>query len=112
MADFTWDPDNRIGEDIKFKTLVSSFENGVEQRRNKWANPLRTFRLSFRSRDGVTYAAVRDFFITKKGSYSSFTWTNPADSVTYNVRFTDDGLNLIRVKYDVYDFDITFQEVR
>lgn len=112
MADFTWEPDNNISEEPKFKTLVTTFENGVEQRRNKWDNPLRTFRLKFRTRSQSVYEAVRDFFITKKGSYSSFTWTNPADSVTYTVRFAEDGLNLVRVKYDVYDFEVTLQEVR
>ena len=112
MADFNFVPDRVIEEEIKFNTLVSEFENGVEQRRAKWANPLRRWRLFFKIRTQTEMENVRDFFISKKGALSSFTWENPNDGQTYTVRFEEDGFKLKRVHYQLYDFEVSFVEVK
>lgn len=112
MADFTYTPDRVVEEEVVFNTLVSRFENGVEQRRSKWANPLRKWKLYFKIRTQTEMEAVRDFFINKKGAYSSFTWTNPNDNVTYTVRFVEDSFKFERQHYQIYNFEVAFQEVR
>lgn len=112
MSDFSTNPDTLLEENPKFKTLVSEFENGFEQRRAKWSSDLRTFKLVFTNRTDSEMETVRDFYLSKLGSYSSFTWTNPNDSVEYTVRFKEDSFNFIKKAYLVYDFSFEFVEVR
>jgi len=112
MADFPLTPDFVYVEEIKFNTLISKFENGYEQRRAKWSSDLRKFRLEFKNRSKDDFEDLRDFFITKKGAYSSFTFENPNDSVEYNVRFADDNLSLQEKAYQIYDFACDLVEVR
>jgi len=111
MSDFAYTPDFVFTEMVHFKTLVSEFENFTEQRRSVVANPRRMFTLKFRNRTKADMENVRDFFIAKKGEYAQFTWTNPNDSVEYNVRFDKDSSKFDNKAYEVYDFDIKFIEV-
>jgi phage-related protein len=112
MADFTTVPDFVLEEEAKFSTLVSQYENGYEQRRNKWANPLREWTLNFKNRTATELATVRDFFLAKKGIYTTFTWVNPLDSVEYTVRFREDSLKYTYKSYGIYDFSFNFVQVK
>lgn len=111
MSDFAYSPDFTLTEQVHFKTLVSQFENFTEQRRNVVANPRRLFTLRFKNRTKTEMENVRDFFISKKGEYSSFTWTNPNDETEYTVRFDEDSFQFDNKAYEVYDFEIKFIEV-
>jgi phage-related protein len=112
MADFTLTNYSKVEEIIEFKTLVTRFENGSEQRRNKWGNPLKTFRLSYQNRPESEVDSLKTFFEEKKGAYTAFTFDNPNDETEYNVRFASDSLEVKRVAYDVYDFSFDLKEVR
>jgi phage-related protein len=112
MADFTLVVDNVLEENIQFDTLVSEAENGYEQRRSRRDTPLRAFNLVFNNRTLVEMQAIRDFFILKKGSCTSFTWVNPNDSVEYTVRFADDALKPKRKMFNLFDLTAKFVEVR
>ncbi len=112
MPDFTLTPDFAIEEEVKTKTLISEAENGVEQRRGKWAGPLRKWNLTYRNRLAADYQAVRDFFINKMGPLVSFTWVNPNDSAQYNVRFVDDSLKITRHDGPIYDFEFSIIQVK
>ena len=112
MSDFTYLPDFLIDEAVEYKTLISEFENGAEQRRRKWANPLSKWTLRFNNRTLDEMTAVRDFFKNKAGSLAAFTWTNPNDSVEYTVRFAEDSFKFSRKAYGIYDFEFDFIEVK
>jgi phage-related protein len=112
MSDFTISPDNAIELRSKYKTAVSEFENGAEQRRSLYENPVRSWRIKFENRTKTTYDTVKSFFETKRGRYASFTWTNPADNTEYTVRFAEDEIALIRRFANIYSFEFTFIEVR
>ncbi len=112
MSEFSLQPDFVLTESIRFNTLVSQFENGSEQRRQKWTTPLRSFTLKFTNRLGSEMQTVKDLFIAKFGKASSFTWTNPNDSVEYTVRFEDDSLQYDLKAFNVYDFEVKLVEVR
>ena len=99
-------------EEIKFKTLVTEFENGAEQRRSKWGAPLRKFTLSYTNRLAFELAQVRDLFLLKLGAASEFTWTNPNDNVEYSVRFQEDSFKFSNKAYGVYDFDVSLVQAR
>lgn len=114
MEKFTWEAYNVYTEKIDFKTLVSKYESGAEQRRAKWAYPLRSFVLQFEMSDWETEAEeILNFFIARKGSFEAFQWDNPNDGATYTVRFLEDFLNLARFAYKLYSLgEIRFVEVK
>ena len=112
MADFTTIPDFVFEELPRFKTLISTFENGYEQRRNKWSSDIREFHLVFKNRTDTEFETVRDFIIAKLGSYTSFTFENPNDTTEYTVRFKEDSLTFVRHSGEIYDFEFDLVEVR
>lgn len=112
MSEFTYLPDFVIDEAVEYKTLVSEFENGAEQRRRKWLNPLSKWTIRFNNRTYAEMTQVRDFFKNKFGAFMSFTWTNPNDSVEYAVRFVEDSFQFSRKAYGVYGFEFEFIEVK
>ena len=112
MSDFNYNPDFTVDEAVQYKTLISEFENGVEQRRRKWANPLRKWTLRFQHRTLTEMNNIRDFFISKYGARTAFTWTNPNDSVEYTVRFVEDSFKFVLKAYQIYDFEFDFIEVK
>ena len=112
MSDLTSAPDYVYDEEIQFKTLVTEFENGSEQRRAKWASPLRRFTLSYRNRLTSEMETVKTLFTESLGKALSFTWTNPNDNVEYDVRFLEDSFKFSNKAYGVYDFEISLQQVK
>lgn len=112
MADFTYTPDFAFDEAVHYKTLVSEFENGTEQRRAKWATGRREWTLRFIMRSKVEYDAILLFFTQKFGALTSFTWTNPNDSTDYTVRFKEDSFNVTRENGAYYDFEFQFIQVK
>ena len=112
MSDFSYLPDFVFEETLEYKTLVSEFESGVEQRRRKWAAPLRKWRLRFSNRTKADMELVRNFFSAKYGAFMAFTWTNPNDGAEYTVRFSDDSFKFTMKAYEVYDFEFDFIEVK
>ena len=72
---------------LDYPVIVSEFENDTEQRRLKHANKVIGFRIKS---PVLTYDQLqdyRDFFISKYGALTSFTFTSPFDNVEYTVRF-------------------------
>jgi phage-related protein len=112
MSDFTVLPDFVFEETVEYKTLVSEFESGIEQRRRKWENPLRKWRLRFTSRIKADMELVRDFFKVRYGAFGVFTWTNPNDAAEYTVRFAEDSFKYVMKAHEVYDFEFDFIEVK
>jgi phage-related protein len=106
MADFVLKPHYVFTKTSEYKTLVSNFENGVEQRRAKWATPLKTWKLQWRNIEATDVSTIQTLFDAKLGSYSSFTWTNPVDSVDYTVRFKDDSLKIDLTTYNRYAVEL------
>ena len=112
MSDFNFKPDFVIDETVQYKTLISEFETGVEQRRREWENPIRKWSLRFKTRTLSEMNDVKNFFISKYGAYSGFTWTNPNDSVEYTVRFLDDSFKFVMKSYQLYNFELDLIEVK
>lgn len=56
----------------EFKTKVSDYESGAEQRKQKWTSPKYHFFLSFDVRAVATIDAIKDFFIARAGAYDTF----------------------------------------
>ncbi|NQU99148.1 MAG: DUF2460 domain-containing protein [Parcubacteria group bacterium] len=94
MATFTWTPQKVFTYGSNFKTLVSKFDSGKEQRRKKWTAKKRGFHLEMPTTNLTDTAAILAFFEAREGQYDPFTWTNPLTSVLYTntIRFDADSL--------------------
>jgi phage-related protein len=112
MSEFNFNPDFVIDEEIEFKTLVSEYENGAEQRRRKWENPRRKWFLRFNTRIKSELVNIMNFFVNKSGAYQGFTWTNPNDGIEYFVRFVEDSLKFTLKAYEIYDLELRLIEVK
>lgn len=112
MADFTYVPDYVVTETKEYKTVVSKFENGTEQRRAKWKDPIRMFKLQFKNRTQAEMEGIKTFFSGKEGALTPFSWENPIDSVEYTVRFKEDSLSVELVSYQIYNIAFDFVEVK
>ena len=110
--DFPITPDFPVIETVRCSTIVSDFENGVEQRRSKWSTPLREFDLTFKNRPQADYDALVAFFVAKLGSFSTFTFDNPNDGDTYTCRFKEDTFRASLKHYQIYDMEATLVEVK
>ena len=105
-------PDFVFEEKIDFETLVTKFENGVEQRRAKRNAPIRNWTLQFHNRTTAEITDIKSFFLARKGSYESFTWENPNDSVEFSVRFDSDNFVFTKKASDIYDCSFSLTEVK
>lgn len=110
--DFPVTPDFPVIETIKHNTLVSEFENGIEQRRSKWSLPIREFELTFKNRDQADYDALVGFFNTKLGAFSTFTFDNPNDGQTYTCRFKEDSFRASLSHYQIFQMECVLIEVK
>lgn len=110
MAIFTMpcDPAN-VQESIHYRTLITEFESGKEQRRSK-GTPRRRWSLKFR-KDQVDADTIWSFYVARKGAFESFQWVNPVDTQTYKVRFAEDNLSRQAFWKLCFEYGITFVEV-
>jgi phage-related protein len=109
--DFTLTPDYPVVRNIEYKTLVTTFESGFEQRRAKRANPIRKWTLEFTNRTITEFETVQTLFATVKGQATSFLWTDPDDSVQYTVRFGTDAIERTKESYGLINFRVELVQV-
>jgi len=112
LSDFSLAPDYTFETTKEYKTLVSEFENGTEQRRQKWSAQRRSWKLVFKNRSATDLGTITTLFDAKKGALTSFTWTNPIDSTDYTVRFKEDSLSYSTDSYGLYNIQIELIEVK
>lgn len=86
MADLTL-PRESVQEVLDYNVLVTEFENQSEQRRLKSLAPLRGFTIKTPDLTKSQAASYRSHFAGQYGALTSFNFTSPIDSVTYNVRY-------------------------
>lgn len=76
----------------QFNTLISTMENGTEERRAKWSYPRRHANIKCTYLLGTNSDTAWDFYIARKGSYEHFTWFLPvSDAYTYEYVGQGDG---------------------
>ena len=112
MDDFYLAPDYVFDETPQYNTAISQFENGVEQRRQKWASSLTKYRLVYKNRDSTDKDTILTLFNATKGALTSFTWTHPISAATKTVRFVEDSLTISNTVYGLYDIEFTLQAVK
>jgi phage-related protein len=85
---FPMEPQYSEEETVEFKTLVSEFESGREQRRAKWGtNSRRRFRINFEVLEKSDADILYNFYIARQGSYDNFYFVNKFDGFTSQTAF-------------------------
>lgn len=102
MADF---PDIQMPEEIERTVrkaqVRSDFEAGYTLSRARETRERRIFILSWGAVSGTDYDSLEAHFIANVGG--SFSWTDPRDSTSYTVQYTEDQLPE-GTKYMGYNF--------
>lgn len=98
-------------EDTVSNVLVAEFENGVEQRRDKWGRTKKRFEVAFNLMNHAQATSLRDFFEQKSGSADTFQFTNPINGITYTVRFLEGTLRIERRFFSSYFATVGLIEV-
>jgi len=83
MADWTetWKPQFSYRTAKQWDTLVSTFENGEEQRRSKRTVSRARFEVQFNGLALVTSDLIRAFYETQLGAYTAFAFPSYGESI-------------------------------
>ena len=75
-------------EELNYKTLVTSFEDGKEQRRKKWSSPKRIFTINLRGKSQTIEDRIWDFYKSREGMYDTFYFENPNENPVQGIAST------------------------
>jgi len=106
---FTWRGSKDFTKQTEFVTLVTPFERGPEQRRNKQPKR-RIFQLPFNQFESDAQD-IRSFFEARQGRFDDFRWQNPDTGEVIKVRFGSDNLSRKRLEGVAQNFTITLREI-
>ena len=109
--DFVLVPDFVFDQKPQYRTLISAYENGAEQRRAKRAGAITEYRLVFKNRNATDLGTITTLFASKKGMLTSFTWTHPISGATVTVRFKEDSLSYAYNEAHTYDIEFTLTTI-
>ena len=98
-------------EETLTNIIVEQFENGAEQRRDKWGRTRKRFGVNFNPRSKDEIDALRTFFVSRRGPANAFDFISPLDNVDYLVRFEENSLQISRTAYGIYQAQVTLVEV-
>lgn len=92
-------------------SITSNFEDGSMQSRRKFTRSRKTFTVKWESLPQSEYNTLNNFLTVTVGfAANSFSWRNPVDNVTYNVRCTKyENAELKMLNY--WDVEIELTEV-
>jgi uncharacterized protein (TIGR02217 family) len=85
----------------EFKTLISQFENGCEQRRAKWSKGKHHFVINYNTLSPTELGTLFTFYEARMGSQEAFTFVDPTTQTSYTCRFEDDNLS-----YDAFALNV------
>ena len=78
--EFSWAVNIPFVEQVDWNTLVTNYEDGKEQRRQKWSQPKRTFSISLKGRSDTDIDEIWAFYKAREGSYDTFYFVNPNEN--------------------------------
>ena len=87
MPEFTINEHALCREILGRDVLISDFEDGSEQRRERHGRDVLGFHFTAQNLTKSLYQSIRAFYVARGGPRDGFTFTSPFDDQTYNVRF-------------------------
>jgi len=95
----------------KFNTKIVEYGGANEQRIALDSTATYHHKIRYKNLDPTEKDLILNHFISMKGSYESFTWTDP-NSVNRNVRFKEDLINIEYFQFNLYHLnEVEFKEV-
>lgn len=70
-------PEYSYEEELRFRTLISQFENGTEQRRDAWSQPKKIFTLRYNVKTREEIDRLWNFYQLCKGPFKAFNFQSP-----------------------------------
>jgi len=112
MADYPTSPvpSYSFGKQVQFKTLISAFENGAEQRRSKWSQGKTLFTLVYKAITFTEVGTLWAFYLARKGVFEAFTYVDPTVT-SYTVRFLEDNLSFDEFSYQLVNTGVKLIQV-
>jgi len=110
MIAFTSNPSYIYIEELTRRTKILSMEDGGEQR-SSFGTPRRIFTLNFDKVTKVIKDSIVDFYDARQGRFEAFGWINPNDSITYDVKFLPNSLEVEEIDYQMYNIQFQLIEV-
>lgn len=96
---------------LEFSTAIQEKEDGTEKRLCLANLPIKVFQGSHIGLTSTQLDTLLDFFDTKKGQLTTFSYIDPVHSVTYTVRFREPDLIFNKRSGNLWDADVLLQEV-
>lgn len=90
------------------RVLISNFESGIEQRRDKGPMP-REWVLGFAGKEKISQ--LTDFYNARKGPVETFLWVPPEAETPVTVRFKDDSVQSAHYGLQHATVEIVLREV-
>ena len=103
------EPTTDYQEDYYKPSVRTEFDGNYSQVRPKFTRAVNIFSINFKLLTQTDKSTLKTFFAANQGT--SFTWTNPADSVEYLVRFKQETLQFKFHSPLRYDVNIILEEV-
>ena len=99
-----------IIEKIIDGVIRSEFDGGYVQTRARYTRLRKTWQIVYHQLSNVDKALIDAFVVTVQGGADSFTWTNPQDAATYDVRFQSTPA-CSYVSYGRWDVSFTLEQI-
>ena len=106
---FTWQPAYSHSHRRTVRSLVTTFENGIEQRAYLMTAP-REWDCNFIG-SPTLIKEIEAFWLARRGNVESFSWTPPSETTAITVRFKDEELKTECSGLHVWELTCTFREV-
>lgn len=87
IQEFNFDINIPFVEDINYNTLITRYEDGKEQRRQKWSRPKRMYSISLRGKSKTIFNQIWNFYNSRSGAFDTFYFTNPNETPVANEVF-------------------------
>jgi hypothetical protein len=75
----------------EWKTIVTEFDSGAEQRRQKWTYAKYNIRLSYYGQPTTSISNLFEFYAARKGSYEAFTFFDPLGASSHDGLYIGTG---------------------
>ena len=105
-------PSFPLDETAEYRTLKSPSEDGYTITRPQWTKSKKSWHIVYKVLSNSDYTSLKTFFLdSAKGGALSFNWTNPQDSIAYEVRFKDDSLKASYIIDNYWDVEFDLEQV-
>lgn len=104
-------PSQTFSETVTFRTIISPFETGREQRRGKGTREKYSFKLVYDKRERTEIDVLWDFYIDQQGSLGAFNFQHPITGINYICRFVQDSMSREIFEYNIENTGLELVEV-